>query len=77
MLEGDKNLNYIGKEGKVESGVLHRGEAVFGSPGNCFWDSWDTPIRSLSIVFPPYMTRLVYIEHDGLPQHMQGSCYSH
>ncbi len=69
VLEGRKRLFFVDAEGRQRELSLQPGEVVFGVPGNCFWDTWDTPHRMLSMVFPPRLLRLVMVEHDGSPVH--------
>ena len=73
VLEGRKRLFFVDADGQQRELTLSPGEVVFGVPGNCFWDAWDTPHRMLSMVFPPRLLRLVMVEHDGGPVHRLSS----
>ena len=71
VLEGSKHLKLIDTSGREKNVTLNRGEAIFGAPGNCFWDIWDTAMTAFSIVFTPNFMRFVLIEHDGVHPHQQ------
>ena len=73
MLEGLKHLKLIDSSGTEKSVTLNRGEAIFGAPGNCFWDIWDTAMVAFSIVFTPNFMRFVLIEHDGISPQRQSA----
>ena len=65
-VSGAIHLRFHHDNGPEKDVFLQPGESLFGASGNVVFEMWDKPQEMMAIIFYENLTRVIYINHDGI-----------